>query len=208
MPSGERKRINISLMIPFLVIALVFGLMIWQKYRASREIPPAPQVRQPASMRTVVLFFVTDGSRLVREARQVEPCSDTGACVKEALDALLSGPLGDYDEALPESAALNGVRIEGVTAVVDLNRGFRDDLPAGSSAEMLAVYSIVDTVCSNAPGIERVKLTVEGNAEARLRHLDLAEPLEPDYTLEKTSGPSAADSAGTQTSPATKKGKR
>lgn len=208
MPTGGRKRINISLLIPFLVIALVFGVMIWQKYRASREIPPAPQVRQPSTMRTAVLFFVADGTRLVREARELEPCSDTTACVKEDLDALFSGSLGGYDEALPEGAALVGVRVEGKTAVVDLNRSFADDLPAGSSAEMLAVYSIVDTVCANDPRIERVKLTVEGDAAATLRHLDLSEPLEPDYTLEKGAEPSAEGRAAAPSIPLTKKGKR
>jgi hypothetical protein len=208
MQSGQRKRINISLLIPFLVIALVFGVMIWQKYRASREVPLVPQARQPASMRTAVLFFVADGSRLAREARELEPCSDTGVCVKEVLDALFSGPLGDYDEAIPESTALIGVRIDGNTAVVDLNRSFVDDLPAGSSAEMMAVYSIVDTVCANDPGIEQVKLTVEGNGSTRLRHLDLADPLEPDYSLEKAPETKGQGATTTPSTSDTKKGKR
>lgn len=208
MPSGERKRVNISLLIPFLVFALVFGVMIWQKYQASREIPPAPQVRQPSGMRTAVLFFVADGNRLVREARELEQCSETETCVKGTLDALFSGPLGNYDEAIPEGAAIIGLHIEGNTAVVDLNRSFADDLPAGSSAEMMAVYSIVDTVCANYPRIERVKLTVEGNGSARLRHLDLADPLEPDYSLEGVPGPSGKGTADAPSISGTKKGKR
>jgi hypothetical protein len=189
MPSIRRKRINIGLVLPFLVIALVFGGMIWQKYQASRNIPPAPHIKQPSGSRTAVLFFVADGSRLAREARELEPCSETGACIKDTLDALLSGPLGDYEEALPASTALNGVRLEGATAVIDLNRGFAADLPSGSSAEMLAVYSLVDTICVNYPQISRVKLTVEGNGSTVLAHLDLSEPLAPDYSLEQVSGP-------------------
>jgi hypothetical protein len=185
MPLIRRKRINIGLVLPFLVIALVFGGMFWHKFQASRKIPPAPHIRQPSGTRTAVLFFVADGSRLAREARELEPCSETGVCVKDTLDALLSGSLGDYDEAIPESAVLNGVRIEGATAVVDLGQGFAADLPSGSSAEMLAVYSIVDTVCANYPQISRVKLTVEGNGSTVLGHLDLSKPLAPDYSLEQ-----------------------
>ena len=45
MAAQQRKRINISLLIPFMVIALVFGAMLWQKYRDSRELPVAPQRR-------------------------------------------------------------------------------------------------------------------------------------------------------------------
>ena len=58
-------------------------------------------------------------------------------------------------------------------------------MPSGSSAEMLAVYSIVDTIAFNFPQITRVKLTIEGNDKALLRHLDLSDPLVPDYTLEQ-----------------------
>lgn len=196
MPPVRRKRVNISLVLPFLVIALVFGGMLWQKYQTSYKIPTAPQVKRPSGTRTAVLFFVADGNRLAREARELEPCSETGACIKDTLDALLSGPLGDYDEAVPETASLNSVRIEGGTAVVDLSREFAVDLPSGSSAEMLAVYSIVDTVCVNYPQISRVKLTVEGNGSTVLNHLDLSAPLTPDYSLEQASGqaPAAAPS--------------
>lgn len=206
MPSILRKRINIGLVLSFLVIALVFGVMLWQKYQASHKIPPAPPIKQPSGSRTAVLFFVADGSRLAREARESEPCDETRACIKDTLDALLSGPLvGDYEEALPESTTLNGVRLEGTTAVVDLSRGFATDLPSGSSAEMLAVYSIVDTICVNYPQISRVKLTVEGNASSVLGHLDLSEPLAPDYSLEQASGPAPTAAPSTPFTP--KKGK-
>jgi hypothetical protein len=184
MSTGQRKRINPSLLIPFFVLALVFGAMIVQKYRTSREIPAVPQQQNPSGTRTAVLFFVTGGGRLVREARVLEPCTETAACIRDTLDALFSGPLGAYDEAIPESAAINGVRVEGRLAIVDLNQGFATDLPSGSSAEMAAVYSIVDTVCANYPQIAHVQLTIEGNAVPALRHLDISTPLVPDYSLE------------------------
>lgn len=192
MPSGRHKRINVNLLIPFLVIALVFGGLIWQKYRASRVVPPKPHVVQPSGVRTGVLFFVADGSRLAREARELGPCSETTACVKELLDELFSGPVGELNEALPEGAGFNSVQVVGDTATIDLNRNFSDELPSGSSSEMLAVYSIVDTVCANFPQIAQVKLTIEGAGGARLSHLDLSQPLRPDYTLERE--PAAADS--------------
>ncbi|HEY4744049.1 MAG TPA: GerMN domain-containing protein [Desulfuromonadaceae bacterium] len=185
MSSGRRKRSNINLLIPFLVVALVFGMLIWQKYRASRAVPPKPHVVQPSGARTAVLFFVTDGNRLGREARELGPCDGTAACVKDVLDELFSGPVGELDEALPEGAAFNGLQVTGDTAVIDLNRTFVDELPRNGSAEMLAVYSIVDTVCANFPQITLVRLTIEGAAGARLHHLDLSQPLRPDYSLER-----------------------
>ncbi|MFH1029254.1 MAG: GerMN domain-containing protein [Pseudomonadota bacterium] len=180
------KQINISLLIPFFAIALVFGFILSQKYRASREVPPVPQMQQPAGKRTAVLFFVADGTRLVREARELGPCEDIAVCLKEVLGELTNGPLGEFDEAVPEGTVINSVRIDGDLAGVDLNRTFSEALPSGSSAEMLAVYSIVDTITINFPQITRVKLTIEGNDNTLLRHLDLSDPLVADYTLEQS----------------------
>jgi len=185
MASHKRKRTTISLLIPFLVIALVFGVQLWNKYRASRMIAPTPQIQKPSGRRTAVLFFVGEGNRLAREARELEPCSDTTACVKEVLDELFSGPVGELNEALPAGSMLNGVRIEGATAVVDVNRNFVEELPKGSSSEILAVYSIVDTVCINFSQITHVKLTVDGERKSVLAHLDLSGPLIADYSLEQ-----------------------
>ena len=182
----RRKKLSISLMIPFAIIALVFGSLIWKKMQASRELKPVPAVTEPAAVRKAVLFFVSDGSRLVREARELEPCSDTAECVKDLLDELFSGPVGDLESAVPDAAAVNSVRLEGDLAFIVLNRSFADDLPTGSAAEMLAVYAIVDTVCVNYPLISRVKLSIEGSEKQQLKHLDLSDPLTPDYALEQT----------------------
>ena len=205
MRSLQRKRSKISLLIPFLVIALVFGVLLWHKYRTSRMPAPTPHVQQPSGARMAVLFFVADGSRLGREARQLEPCAETAACVKYVLDELFSGPVGELDEALPEGALLNGVRIEGNTAIVDVNRNFVDEMTAGSSAEMLAVYSIVDTVCVNFPQITHVKLTVAGEGNAVLSHLDLSEPLSADYSLEQHAAATPAEKAEKPSKPGKKK---
>ncbi len=206
MPTGQRKRINVSLLIPFLVIAMVFGALIWKKYQATRVSAPTPQVQQPSGSRSAVLFFVADGSRLAREAREMEPCEGPEACLKSVLDELVNGPVGELEEALPDGSVLKSVRIAGDTAMVDLNQTFADGLPSGSSAEMMAVYSIVDTVCINFPEIARVKLSIEGVEQAGLRHLDLSEPLTPDYSLEREAVPETGTAAKPSSTPDRKKG--
>jgi spore germination protein GerM len=201
MAPNRRRKINISLLIPFAIVAMVFGALIWKKMQNSRELRPVPQVNQPAAARKGVLFFVADGTRLAREARELDSCGAAADCVKDLLDELFSGPVGDLNEALPEAAAVSAVRLEGDLAVVDLTRQFVSDMPVGSSAEMLAVYSIVNTVCVNYPHIARVRITVEGDATAKLNHLDLSEPLVPDYSLEQE--PAATKSAEPASVPAT-----
>lgn len=189
MAAQHKKRINISLLIPFLVLALVFGVMLWQKYRDSRQVPTVPQIQPSVGKRTAILFFVADGTRLAREARELDPCQDDNACLADVLEELLNGPVGEFEESLPEGSAVNSVAITNDLAIVDLNNAFVQALPSGSSAEMLAVYAIVNTVAANFPQISAVKLTVEGIEAARLQHLDLSGPLPPDYTLEQEPRP-------------------
>jgi hypothetical protein len=206
MASVRRRRISISLLIPFAIVALVFGVLIWKKMQDSRNVQPVPLAGEPAATRKVVLYFAADDAYLAREGRELEACDETAECVKDLLDELFSGPVGDLHETIPEGAAVTSVRLEGDLAVVDLTAPFVSELPSGSSAEMLAVYSVVNTVCVNYPRIARVRITVEGNQKTVLKHLDLSDPLPPDYSLERegTSTNSAVPSTGT--APAAKKG--
>lgn len=185
MATVPRKKVNISLLIPFLVIALFFGVLIREKYRSSQNLPDKSVVHPPVGKRTAVLFFITDGTRLVREARELDPCDAADACLKDVLEELVNGPVGEFDEPLPDGTVINSVRVVGERAEIDLNRAFADALTSGSSAEMLAVYSIVDTVATNFPQITRVKLSIDGDDKTLLGHLDLSDPLTPDYTMEQ-----------------------
>jgi hypothetical protein len=81
------------------------------------------------------------------------------------------------------------VRIEGTLAEIEFNRTFFDAMPAGSSAEMAAVYSVVNTVAVNFPNLQKVKITVSGNQGDMLQHLDLSQALVPDYSLEQSAVP-------------------
>jgi spore germination protein GerM len=189
MPAHHRKKITISILIPFLVFILFFSIMIWQKYRSSHEVPAAQPPQSTEGSRPVTLFFAAEGTRLARESRDIDPCDDDSACLKSVLDELLNGPVGEYDETVPEGTLVNSIRIEGKQATIEFNRTFSEAMMSGSSAEMLAVYSVVNTVAVNFPRIEKVKLNVDGDKAAILPHLDLSDPLLPDYSLELNPAP-------------------
>jgi hypothetical protein len=71
---------------------------------------------------------------------------------------------------------------------------------------MLAVYSIINSVCFNYPQITRVWITVEGNQKTLLKHLDLSDPLPPDYSLEHEATSTNSTAPVTPPAPAAKKG--
>ena len=189
MPPHPRKKITISILIPFFIFILFFSIMIWQKYRSSHEVPVAPPQQNVEGYRTVTLFFAADGTRLVREARELDPCEDDNTCLKSVLDELLNGPVGEFEETVPEGTAVDAVSIEGNQATIEFNRTFSEAMLPGSSTEMLAVYSVVNTVAANFPQIQKVKINVDGNKGVILPHLDLSDPLLPDYSLEQSPSP-------------------
>lgn len=205
MPARRKKKITISILIPFLVFTLFFSIMIWQKYRSSQEVPVAPPQQNAKGYRSVTLFFAEDGTRLAREARVIGNCDDDSACLRSILHELLNGPVGELEGTLPDGTAVNAARIEGNQATIDFNRTFSDAMLSGSSAEMIAVYSVVNTVAVNFPQIQKVKLDVDGNSGAILHHLDLSDPLPPDYSLEK-SPPSEPEGASTESTTDHKEG--
>ncbi|HEY5522775.1 MAG TPA: GerMN domain-containing protein [Desulfuromonadaceae bacterium] len=199
MAAHPRKKITISILIPFLVFILFFSILIWQKYRSSHKVPVSPPQQLAEGSRSVTLFFAAEGPRLAREARRIDPCDDDNACLKSVLDELLSGPVGEFEETVPEGTAVYAVTIEGNQATIGFNRTFSEAMLSGSSAEMLAVYSVVNTVAVNFPRIQKVKINVDGNSGVILRHLDLSDPLLPDYSLEQSPPPEPEKSSAGST---------
>ncbi len=192
MAIRHKQRIGADIIIPFVLLAVVFGGLFWQKYQEARNLPQVPPAKQEqAAYKIVSLFFADEQGRLVREAREVETCQDQVTCLRSLLEELFSGPVSELTSVVPEWTDINQIRIDGDLVTVDVGIEFAESLPRGSSAEMLAVYGIVNTICSNLPDIRRVKIILGGNQEAKLGHLDLSEPLEPDFTLVAPSSDSA-----------------
>jgi spore germination protein GerM len=195
MRTSRRKRhfnARAILLIAFLSAAAMLGSMMLHKYLARHKTPQAPVQPKPAGTVPVTLFFSSaDGTGFVREAREIEgSCNtDISPCIRAILEELANGPLGDLAPTIPQNSSFRSIQIQGDTAVIDLGSDFVEGLPKGSSAEMTAVYSMVDTITFNFPTIKRVQFLVEGKNVSTLEgHLSLDKPLEPDFQLEQRGG--------------------
>ncbi len=185
---GQRKRRGTGILIvAFIVLAVILGFLVLRKYESRRVQPTVPPQEQQAGTAPVVLFFATpDGDGLAREGREVEACQGAEECVTSVVEELINGPVGDLEPVLPPAATVLGVQIAGDTARIDLGKETVETLPAGSNAEMLAAYAIVNTVAANVPQIKQVQLLIDGReAETLKGHVDLRKPLSPDLTLER-----------------------
>lgn len=187
-PLQRPRRRMAFLFLAFIVSATVLGALLYRKYEQSRapsSVPPSVKEQQ-AGKKLVTLFFADpSGTGLRRETREIDPCDELSDCIEALIDELVNGPLGELGATLPGTFSLNSVAVSGDVAVLDLEQGTWAGLPGGSSTEMTAVYSIVDTIGLNFPQIRRVRFLLEGEPIATMKgHLDLREPLAPDFSLE------------------------
>lgn len=172
------------LLAAFVAVALVLGALMFIKYMERQGRPTVPQLPHPAGTIAVSLFFASpETGEFVRETREIASCSsDIAPCIRKSLEELANGPLGDLSPTIPPAVTVRSVQILNDTAVVDMGKALVDGLPHGSSAEMTAAYSIVNTVCFNFPAVKRVKILVEGREIPTLGgHLGLQTPLEPNF---------------------------
>ena len=187
--SKRRRAGRQFLLVAFLCSAGALGMLMLNKYDQRREAPtPSAAPRgDESSSRVVVLYFAApDGGGLVRESREIDVCADQVACIRAVVTELIKGPLGELAPTLPQTV-VNRITVAGENATVDLGEGFVTGLPGGSSSEMTAVYSIVNSIAANIPGITGVKFLIDGRETPTLKgNLDLRRALAPDFSLDKS----------------------
>jgi hypothetical protein len=141
----------------------------------------------PARRINVRLYFeATERDGLLPEEREIALSSDLAQQIRTVVEELAKGPSTKGLQAtLPAGTKVQEVFVQahGV-ACVSLSADAARGLPGGSRAELLTVYSIVDTVVTNFPAVSRVQLVVGDQLASSLGgHVDLMRPLPPDLTL-------------------------
>ena len=134
----------------------------------------------------VKLFFqAADRPGLAIEERSVTFSTDLAGQVRAVVDELIRGPKNGLQPTLaPETRVLEVfVSTRGV-AYVDLSKEARAVASGGSEAELITVYSVVNSLTANFPALKRVQILVEDKPASTLAgHVDLTRPLPPDMTL-------------------------
>lgn len=84
---------------------------------------------------------------------------------------------------VPQGGAILGVHVLNGLAAVNLSESFQRNFNGGAREEQMTIYAIVNTV-AGTPGIDGVVFEIDGRRITEFAgHLDLSEPLTPDYSL-------------------------
>jgi spore germination protein GerM len=140
---------------------------------------PVPVSAGPSRTIKARLFYVSDdGTRLTSVEREV-PFADGPEQAREIINAQVAPVALPLVSAVPPGTALRAVYItDRGDAYVDLSGDAISAHPGGTLTELLTVYTIVDALTVNLPGVQSVQILIDGKEVATLAgHVDLRQPL-------------------------------
>ena len=165
----------------FLLILVGIGLTVFFHRQIYDSIKPLFSKRGILADRKQVLLYFSDreGEYLIGEKREILKKKALKEEAEEMVVELIKGPKGKLLRTLPPRTKLLNLKInEGGLAKVDFNQALSKDHPGGSSAEMMTVYSIVNSLSLNFPQIKRVQILIDGKPiETITGHLSLKQPV-------------------------------
>lgn len=111
---------------------------------------------------------------LTPEVRTIPQSIRKEYLIRRILDALIAGPTKDGGPTIPKGTIVRQVFIANNLAVIDFSREIAVRHLGGVLGEMATVYSIVNSVVDNVPGIDGVRILVDGSERSTLSgHLAL-----------------------------------
>lgn len=138
------------------------------------DAPAVPKIK-------ATLFFASeDGLHLVPTEREVPLAEGAVAQARAVLEAQLAAEApAPLISTIPKGAALRGIFVSDRNEVfVDLDPAIRTSHPGGTQQELMTVYTIVNTLLTNLPGLQEVQILIGGQEVDTLAgHVDLRRPL-------------------------------
>ncbi len=177
-----RKGNRVTLTVIGLLLLVVIGIYLIHRSSARHALPPAKPV--PAQRIVTLYFYSPDTDTLKPEQRMVTTSMDTLDTCRTIVSELGRGSMTGLSRPIPPDVQVNSASWQdnGVL-LLDLSDNLVRETPEGSSAEITAVYAIVDSIARNIPGVNAVRLTIGGKSPETLgTHIEIDQPIAPDYT--------------------------
>jgi spore germination protein GerM len=139
-----------------------------------------PEKKAALQKRKIVTLYFSgeEGEYLAGEKREISNRGSTQEEAEEVIHELIKGPKGKLIRTVPSRTKLLSLQIDGRgVAKVNFDKALSRDHPGGSSAEIMTVYSIVNSLALNFPQIKGVQILIEGRGESITGHLVLDRPI-------------------------------
>jgi len=161
-----------------LAVALLIGLVTALRREDTGVLPTVGS--HLAGTRTIELWFPVSGGGTGRETREIVGSDFLEGDVRRTVEELVAGPKDGGPRPLPSTTRVLSVFYDREGEItVNFSVDLTVDHPGGSDAEIETVRCLVTTLGRNFPGVDRVRILVEGDVATTLAgHVDLTRPLE------------------------------
>jgi spore germination protein GerM len=152
-----------------------------EELTVEETVPPVAEGLAAGAGRRIsvrLYFEAPDREGLLPEEREVAFSGDLARQLRIVVEELAKGSTTGLVPTLPAGTRVLEVFVQarGV-AWVDLSSEAASGLPGGSKAELLTVYSVVNTIVTNFPAVSRVRIVVNDQPVTSLGgHVDLSRP--------------------------------
>lgn len=193
---SKKKKNNLKIIFTLLAFVLIlffsytifnkFIVPVWERYKekpvVTKEVPyKEEEIKEvqpvPTEEMVEVNLYFSDSQAmyLVPEKRKIP---QTPSLARKVVIELIKGPENpNLYPTIPKETQVNEVYIADDIVYIDLSEEIFKNHPGGSSAELMTVYSIVNTLTEITP-IRGVQILVEGNEKKSLvGHIDISMPL-------------------------------
>lgn len=175
------KRISI-------VWAIIFAAVISQAVQLPLAKARPLSEKAPELIESFVYYADSDWTVLKSEKRKFPSLLGHHDLGVQILKALFEGPSQpELNAAWPKETRLNALFItDAGLAVVDIDPPENMAQQMDTSSEMLAVYSLVNSLALNLPTVKQVKILVNGNETHTLAgHIGLKDTYKPNMLIVK-----------------------
>jgi len=143
-------------------------------------------LRPAAVQNQLRIYFTKDGATLSPETIAIQSGAQPHERGRRALEKLLQGPSTDlFQRTTPPQTSLRGFYLDQglgdkTVAVIDLSEEIKKTPMGGLNAELLCLYSVVNTALANCVQADYARILVEGKTvESLWGATDLTRPIVP-----------------------------
>ncbi|MBR2588556.1 MAG: GerMN domain-containing protein [Bacilli bacterium] len=171
----------------FIVITallIILGIVLWSYFNRDeevisnpKEIVPEVEIQDEQLRNTIVsLYFINeDTGDLAVETRLIDVKRLLTNPYEELINMWLSGSNnGKLKNYCTENVKLNGVKLVGGCAVVDLSENFIQEYSGDKDSEVKVIYCIVNTL-TELTEVDSVKILIDGEENKYLGNFNLSE---------------------------------
>ncbi|MCF8054689.1 MAG: GerMN domain-containing protein [Deltaproteobacteria bacterium] len=176
---NKARKKNSWFAVAFLLVvfaSLVFFFVILFSYLF--PLPQSKDGKKATETISAVLFFPDENEEfLLTEKRKIPKRSSSEAQALEIVKELIDGPRSGGVRSFPDGAAVQSVKIKDGVAMVSFDEELIKKHPGGTTAEMMTVFSLVNSLVKNDVKIKQVRIVVNGKPIETIKgHIDATAP--------------------------------